>query len=90
MRTVLPLALAMAWSLAGCGFMSKEPDQAQLAHGCQIVKCLCTPISVKLFTLERPPPPTEALWRTDGTAYCPEGMQLERKDKPSIYDRPLY
>jgi hypothetical protein len=92
MRSACPLALvAVAGWLAGCSSVfPKDPDQGKLAQGCQIVKCLCTPISVTLFTFERPAKPTEVLWRQDGTAYCPEGMQLETRDKPSIYDRPLY
>jgi hypothetical protein len=87
MRSVLLFALVIA-GITGCG--SKDPDQAQLAHGCQIVKCICTQIGVKMFTFVRPEKPTDVLWNPDGTAYCPDGMQLETKNKPSIYDRPLY
>jgi hypothetical protein len=90
MRPVLPLALVIAGSLAACGFGSKDPDQAQLARGCQIVKCICAQVGVKMFTFERPATPTDALWGPDGSAYCPDGMQLETRDKPSIYNRPLY
>jgi hypothetical protein len=89
MRPYLPLALIVAGCVAACSWVKKDPNQAQLAHGCQIVKCECHKVRSSMlpsFTTEKP---ADVLWHEDGTAYCPEGMQLETKEKPSIYDRPL-
>jgi hypothetical protein len=87
MRPYLPLVLIVAGCVAACA--SKDPNQAQLAHGCQIVKCECMKKRSSLLPSFAKEEPAEVQWNVDGTAYCPEGMQLETKDKPSIYDRPL-
>ena len=94
MKAHLPLALAIAGSLAACGmfnqFTKKDPNQAELGHGCQIVKCTCEKPRDSLLPSFSKPETAEVLWRQDGTAYCPEGMRLENPTKSSIYDRPLY
>ncbi len=89
MRPGLQLALiAAGLLLAGCP-STRNGNQAQLASACQIVKCTCLKPRPMLpqFTKEES---QEVLWRQDGTAYCPEGYALERKDARSMYDRPLY
>src|SRR5271156_1417692 len=79
------LALVLAGSVAAC--VSKDPNQAQLAHGCQILKCECLKKRSSLLPTFETEVPAEVQWNVDGTAYCPEGMQLKTKEKPSIYDR---
>ena len=89
MKPYLPLALIVAGCLAGCSLTKEGPKQEQLAHGCQILKCECLkPRSSVLpsFTKEEP---AEVQWHADGTAFCPDGMELKTKEKSSIYDRPL-
>jgi hypothetical protein len=89
MRPYLPLALIVVGCLAACSLTKEGPSQAQLAHGCQIVKCQCLKTRSSLLPSFTKETPAEVLWRVDGTAYCPEGMQLETTEKPSIYDRPI-
>jgi hypothetical protein len=88
MRPYLPLALIVAGCVAAC--MPKEANQEQLARGCQIVKCECRKPRESMLPSFTKQETAELQWRTDGAAYCPEGMRLELKDKPSMSDRPLY
>lgn len=89
MRLYFPLALIVAGCVAACSFTKKDPNQEQLAHGCQIVKCQCQKPRSSLFPTFTKEEPAEVQWHEDGTAYCPAGMQLETKEKPSLYDRPI-
>jgi hypothetical protein len=87
----LLLALSVAGALAGCaGAFKKDPTQGQLASGCQIIKCVCQKVRDSILPQFSTPEPQDVLWRADGTAYCPDGYNLERKDARSIYDRPIY
>ena len=87
MRSYLPLALIVAGCVAACA--QKAPNQTELAHGCQILKCQCVKARTSLLPNFTTAKPADVLWRVDGTAYCPEGMQLQTTEKSSIYDRPL-
>jgi hypothetical protein len=90
MRPYLPLALIVAGCLAACSsFSKKDPNQEQLAHGCQILKCECLKKRTSWLPTFTKEEPAEVQWRVDGTAFCPDGMELQTKEKSSIYDRPL-
>jgi hypothetical protein len=88
MRLYLPLALIVAGLVGACA--GKDPSPDQLAHGCQIVKCVCLKVRDTMLPSLSKPQDTELQWRPDGSAFCPTGFALELKDKPSMYDRPLY
>jgi hypothetical protein len=84
------LALAVASAVAGCGVLKKDPSPGQLASGCQIISCICEKTRDSILPQFGKGPPQDVLWRPDGTAYCPDGYNLARKDARSIYDRPIY
>jgi hypothetical protein len=70
--------LAGSLPLAGCGFhlVDAPEDQSRLALACETVKCDCEPPK-KIMTFSTPPTkPVE--WRSEGTAFCPEGFVLTR------------
>jgi hypothetical protein len=94
MKAHLPLALIVAGCLTACGmfdqFTRRDPNQAELGHGCQILKCTCEKPRESLLPDFSKPETADVQWRQDGTAYCPEGTQLTTETKRSIYDRPLY
>ncbi len=89
MKPYLLLGL-IAVGAAGCGYLKKDATEEQLASGCQIVKCICIPVRDSILPSFSKREPVDPLWRPDGKAYCPEGQRLERKDAPSMYDRPIY
>jgi hypothetical protein len=85
------LVVGVAGAVAGCaGTFQKDPSPGQLASGCQIIKCVCQKVRESILPQLSKPEPQDVLWRPDGTAYCPTGYTLERRDAPSIYDRPIY
>jgi hypothetical protein len=86
------LVVAVATALGGCvsEYFRKDPSASQLASGCQIIKCVCQKVRDSLLPQFHKSEPQDVLWRPDGTAYCPAGYNLERKQAPSLYDRPIY
>jgi hypothetical protein len=94
MKAHLPLALIVAGCLTACGtfnqFTKRDANQAELGHGCQIVKCTCEKPHDSLLPSFSAPETAEVQWHQDGTAFCPEGMALKTEAKRSLYDRPLY
>lgn len=85
MNTRLILTLLISAPLLGC--FGDPPDQAKLAHACQIVKCQCEQPQRMPWDAKSQ---KDVEWRPDGTAACPEGYMLNRAEAASIYDRPLY
>ena len=75
MRKLALLGLALAL-LAGC--TSQEAKQKDLALACQLKPCICTEPK-RIFLAEGDPQPV--LWKQNGDAYCPEGLQLKMVDK---------
>ncbi|HUA56781.1 MAG TPA: hypothetical protein VMB81_31655 [Candidatus Sulfotelmatobacter sp.] len=89
MKSGLLSVLIVAGAVAGCGYFKKDPNQGELASACQIVKCECLKVRTSIVPQFTKVEPQDVLWRENGTAYCPEGYDLKRKEAPSIYDRPL-
>ena len=80
----------VAGAVAGCSsYFKKDPSPGQLAAACQIVKCECRKVRESILPQFTKVEPQDVLWRENGTAYCPEGSILQRKDARSLYDRPL-
>jgi hypothetical protein len=88
MKPYLPLALIVAGLVGACA--DKGPSQEQLARGCQIRKCVCLKTRETMLPQLTKRQDAELQWRADGGAFCPEGFQLELRDKPGMYDRPIY
>ena len=85
------LVVGVACAVAGCaGAFKKDPSPGQLASGCQIIKCVCQKTRDSILPQFTKAEPQDVLWRSDGTAYCPAGYNLEPRDTRSIYDRPIY
>jgi hypothetical protein len=63
-----PAALMLVALLAGCG--QDQNKSLNLAIVCETESCTCVPQS---GFVKKPP---EVKWNTDGTAYCPEGFNL--------------
>jgi hypothetical protein len=70
-RVVLSLLLL----LAGCATRPAIEDQTRLASACQVTKCRCAGERTSIF---REAPTAPLKWRRDGSAYCEEGLHLER------------
>ncbi len=85
-RTIALLVLGLLTACVPKGDGTPE----QLARGCQFIKCICSKPRESFMPTFTKVEPGEVLWREDGSAYCPEGTKLERKDARSIYDRPMY
>jgi hypothetical protein len=83
------LALLVLGFLTACA-MKGDGTQEQLARACQLIKCICDKPRTSFLPTFGKEELGEVLWREDGSAYCPEGTKLERKDARSIYDRPIY
>jgi len=91
MKSGLLSVLIVAGAVAGCAsYFKKDPNQGDFASACQIVKCVCQKVRTSILPQFTKVEPQDVLWRENGTAYCPEGYDLQRKEAPSIYDRPLY
>jgi hypothetical protein len=89
MRPYLLLALIVA-GLVGACTSTPPTSQDQLARGCQIRKCVCLKPRESFLPALTKRQDAELQWRTDGTAFCPDGFQLELRDKPGMYDRAIY
>jgi hypothetical protein len=84
-----PIALLALGLLVACAAKG-DGTQEQLGRGCQFMKCVCTKPRESIMPTFTKVEPGEVLWREDGSAYCPEGTKLERREARSIYDRPMY
>lgn len=63
--------------LAGCG-LGQGGQSVDLAVACETEDCSCTADGG--FSKKKPP----IQWKTDGTAYCPEGYSLYQNPPPSL------
>jgi hypothetical protein len=88
MRSYLLFALIGVGLVGACA--EKGPNQEQLARGCQIRKCVCLKPRETMLPQLTKRAEAELQWQADGSAYCPAGFQLELRDKPGMYDRPIY
>lgn len=75
MRVFALFGLAL-WLLAGCA--SQRQEEADLALTCQLTTCTCAGPD-RLFLSEKEAQPV--LWKENGDAYCPEGLELKIDDK---------
>ncbi len=71
MRSLYLMAVILT-PLAACA--EREESKVDLTLACQLSKCICAGPE-KLFLQEDEPEPV--LWREDGDAYCPEGLELK-------------
>jgi len=60
--------------VAGCG-AAAEKEATKLSFACQVSKCDCASNIMTLFDSQ------PVLWKTDGSAYCPEGYHLRRLEQ---------
>ena len=61
--------------MAGCAAQA-EKESAKMSLACQFSKCDCASNTFTLFD-------TQAVqWKSDGTAFCPEGYHLRRLEDP--------
>jgi hypothetical protein len=71
------IGAAIAGPLAGCSWVDPPVEpQARLALACETVRCECR-IPQSRFTFSKAPP-APIVWRSDGSASCPEGYLLSR------------
>ncbi len=75
MRRLYRIAAILALT-AGCN--AGEKSVVDLAHACQLEKCICAHPDRPFF---KRPDPEPVLWKDNGDAYCPEGLELELADK---------
>jgi hypothetical protein len=68
------VSLALPILLAACG--TGQSGSVDLAVACETEACTCTNGGPSA----KPP---AVLWKTDGTAYCPDGYSLYRTPPPS-------
>ncbi len=66
------LMALMPMLLAACA--EREESNVDLTLTCQLSKCICAGPE-KLFLQEDEPEPL--LWRENGDAYCPDGLELK-------------
>ncbi len=57
--------------VAGCA-AEAEKEATKLSFACQVSKCDCASNVMTLFDSQ------PAQWKSDGSAYCPEGYHLRR------------
>lgn len=65
------LLLVVAMLAAGC-----VSDDKGLSGACQVQRCVCAPGGWSPASASQGEP---VLWRADGSAWCPEGLELHRK-----------
>ncbi len=66
----------LAFAVVGCSLWDKPVDSADLSLACEVTKCECrAPKSAWSFH-DNPAQPVA--WRSDGSAYCPQGLSLNR------------
>ena len=65
------LLLVVAMLAAGC-----VSDDKDLSGACQVQRCVCAPGGWSPASASQGSP---VLWRADGSAACPEGLELHRK-----------
>ncbi len=70
------LMAMMLMLLAACA--ARDESTVDLALACQLNKCICAGPD-KLFAQEDEPEPL--LWRANGDAYCPDGLELKLVEK---------
>ncbi len=78
-RAARYIALGLvAAALTGC--YTSERRQDQLAVGCAVRECVCTPerLSMDRERLRNRP----VQFHENGNAYCPEGFRLRFREKP--------
>jgi len=75
MRPLILLSVILTL-LAAC--TEYEEEKANLALTCQLNKCVCAHPD-RLFIEKLDPEPV--LWKENGDAYCPDGLQLKLAGK---------
>jgi len=68
-RTILPILILGL--VAGCG-AAAEKEATKLSFACQVSKCDCVSNVLAFFDTQ------SVQWKSDGSAYCPEGYHLRR------------
>ena len=75
MRPLFPMAM-MLMLLAACA--ERDEPSVDLTLACQLSKCVCSHRD-RPFIEEKEPEPV--LWRENGDAYCPDGLELKLVEK---------
>jgi hypothetical protein len=78
MKSFVVLCTLLIPALAGCSLWEEKPAPRpdDLALACEVTRCECrAPQSAWSF---RDNPGKPVLWRTDGSAYCADGLALTR------------
>lgn len=72
---ILPLVLAVL----AAGATACSADKERLAGACQVQRCVCAPGGWSPVAAGGQVP---VLWRSDGSASCPEGLELHLMKRP--------
>jgi hypothetical protein len=72
--------------LAGCSFSlgPKQPSQQELALACELTKCFCLGEPQSFFGKATT---AAVLFRSDGSAYCPPGLLLQKGENNDVQNR---
>ena len=68
----LPLSVLLLALTVACAGGEAEPE-VDMALACQLTACVCAGEDKLFFERVEPEP---VLWRDNGDAYCPEGLEL--------------
>ncbi len=66
----------LAFAVTGCSLWDKPVETADLSLACEVTKCECRAPQSRWKFHDDPGKPVA--WRSDGSAYCPEGLFLRR------------
>ena len=72
-QSLLLLAALLAAFTAGCAADEDEADR--LSGACQVQRCVCAPGG---WSSASAGAGVAVRWRSDGSAFCPEGLELHR------------